>query len=153
MIALLSLLCVLTASAKEAPLEAGFRGRTYGDAKVIAKKPFEVCVPVTAPTVAWSCVDTLAGYPAAIHYVVEAGLFVGVYIRIDGDFATNLAVVAYLMESWGLGDSGGAKLQRLWIGPGGDVIASVQLGEGFTAVTIASTVQADEAKLRSTVKQ
>ena len=57
------------------------------------------------------------------------------------------------MESWGLGDSGGAKLQRLWVGPGGDVIASVQLGEGFTAVTIASTVQADEAKLRSTVKQ
>ena len=144
---LLSLVLLALPTAEAGKLAEGFRGRPFGDAAWLATAPMEGCQKAPEPTVAWLCPTTIGKVPVSIAYMVDEGVYLGVYVQAKG-FQAKQDLLATLKGAWGPGMDGGPGLEGLW--KDGDVFASFKYNRysDDMALTIASEKANAEVKRR-----
>jgi hypothetical protein len=87
------LLCALSFAGK---LEAGWRGIPYGDAAVLQTPPTEDCKAAPEPGVAWTCRELVGPARITVSYMVDKGVYSGVYIQCKSysDCSTLFAAIS-----------------------------------------------------------
>ena len=144
---LLSLAILALPSAQAGKLSEGFRGHPFGDASWLATAPGLNCASGAEVSVAWLCQDTIGKVPVSIAYMVDEGVYLGVYVQAKG-FQAKQDLLATLKGAWGPGMDGGPGLEGLW--KDGDVFASFKYNRysDDMALTIASEKANAEVKRR-----
>ena len=120
-----------------ARVSEGFRGRPFGDAAWLTTAPGTNCSSGEGG-IAWLCQDTIGKVPVTIAYMVDEGVYQGVYVQAKG-FQAKQDLLATLRAAWGegLGESGG--FEGLWMD--GDVYASLKYNRFSDEVAIAISAE------------
>ena len=148
---LLSLVLLALPTAEAGKLAEGFRGRPFGDAAWLATAPMEGCQKAPEPTVAWLCPTTIGTVPVCAAYLVDEGVFMGVFIQAKG-WAEKVELLATLKAAWGPGKDAAPRLEGFWID--GDVLAGMdynRYSDGIQ-VTISSKAAEDLVKRRKAAR-
>lgn len=75
---------LLPATAEAGKLADGFRGVAYGDASAIDTPPIEGCVTAQEAGARWMCQTTIGDASVTVMYMVDEGLFTGIFVRSSG---------------------------------------------------------------------
>jgi hypothetical protein len=99
---LIAALLLASIPAQAGKLAEGFRGIPFGDAAPLATAPMDGCSPKPEPSVEWNCSTTIGDVPVTVAYMVQEGLFTGVFI-ITEDFGNADTLFKTLQAAWGKG--------------------------------------------------
>jgi hypothetical protein len=104
--------------AEAGKLAEGFRGVAYGPESAVTESPLPECVRDVEDRVRWQCDTTIGEAAVQVSYLVDEGMFYGVYMKAKG-YANAEALFTVIQEAYGKGmqrhDWDNDKLaDRLW---------------------------------------
>lgn len=70
--------------AEAGKLAEGFRGAAYGPESAVTESPLPECVRDVEDRVRWQCDTTIGEAAVQVSYLVDEGMFYGVYMKAKG---------------------------------------------------------------------
>lgn len=143
---LLSLVLFFNPVAHAGKLAGGFRGIPIGDPTPLKTAPSEGCVHRPEAVVEWQCSDKIGETPVKINYMVDEGVYLGVYITANG-YQEKEALLAALKAAWGQGRKAGS-FEGLWLD--GAIYGTLRYNQysGNIEIVVGSEKASDEVKRR-----